>query len=69
MAKTTSDAETTVKFAIFNGITENWHKKNDPSFAEITRDEIFGQLFAPHLRWAVEEYLEEIKKAPLSDAT
>jgi hypothetical protein len=60
--KKMSDAEASVKFAIFNGITQNWHKRNDVDWAETTRDEIFNQIFAPHLKWATEEYLEELKK-------
>ena len=57
-----SDAEATVKFAIFDGITSNWHKKDDPKFMEIMRDEIFSKIFEPHLKWAIEEYLDELKK-------
>jgi len=54
-----SDAESTVKFAIFSAITSNWHKKNDPKFAEIIRDAVFTKIFEPHLKWAVEEYLKQ----------
>ena len=57
-----SDAEATVKFAIFDGITSNWHKKDDPKFAEIIRDSVFEKIFEPHLKWAIEEYLDELKK-------
>jgi len=56
-----SDAEATIKFAIFDGITSNWHKNNDPKFAEIIRDAIFTKIFEPHLKWAIEEYLDELK--------
>ena len=59
-----TDAESTVKFAIFNGIVDQWHKKNDPKFAEIIRDKVFESLFAPHLKWAVEEYLKELETIP-----
>ena len=55
-----SDAESTVKFAIFDAITSNWHKKSDPKFAEILRDEVFTKIFEPHLKWAVDEYLQEL---------
>jgi len=53
-----SDAEATVKFAIFDGITSNWHKKDDP---KIIRDAVFTKIFEPHLKWAIEEYLDELK--------
>lgn len=55
-----SDAEASVRFAIFNGITTQWHRKNEPDFAEIVRDSVFENLFAPHLKWATEEYLKEL---------
>lgn len=57
-----SDAESTVKFAIFDGVISNWHKKSDPKFAEIIRDEVFNKLFEPHLKWAVKEYLNELEE-------
>jgi hypothetical protein len=57
-----TDAEATVKFAILNGIIDQWHKKGDPQFAEIIRDKVFENLFAPHLKWAVEEYLEQLNR-------
>jgi len=57
-----TDAESTVKFAIFNAIVSNWHRKNDYKFAEIIRNEIFSKIFEPHLIWAIEEYLEELKQ-------
>lgn len=41
-----SDAESTVKFAIFNAITSNWHKKADPKFAETLRDEILRKYLS-----------------------
>lgn len=56
-----TDAEATVKFAIFDGITDQWHKKDDPRFAHLIRDKVFERLFDPTLRWAVEEYLQELK--------
>jgi hypothetical protein len=66
-----SDAEKIVRFAIFSGIVGQWHKKEHPRFAEIIRDEVFESLFAPHLKWAMEEYLKELGRAELvvSDKT
>lgn len=55
-----SDAEATVRFAIFNGLVDQWHRKDDPDFVEIAKAKIFDSLFAPHLRWALEEYLLEL---------
>ena len=57
-----SDAEATVKFAIFSAITSNWHEKSDPNFANIIRDSIFDRIFEPSLKWAIEEYLDEVKR-------
>lgn len=57
-----SNAESTVKFAILNGLIQNWHRKNEPNFSEIAQQEIFENLFAPHLKWAVEEYLTELSQ-------
>lgn len=54
-----SDAEATVKHAIFSGIVSNWHRKGDPEFAEIIKDAIFNELFEPCKVWAVKEYLQE----------
>lgn len=56
-----SDAEATVKFAIFDGIVHNWHKKDEPNFVQLVRDKVFENLFSPHLRWAVEEHLGTLK--------
>jgi hypothetical protein len=55
-----TDAEATVKHAIFSGIIDQWHRKDDPNFALIIQNKVFESLFAPHLKWAVEEYLKEI---------
>ena len=52
-----TDAEATVKFAIFDAVSSNMHKNN----AMIIRDEVFNKIFESHLRWAVKEYLEEIE--------
>lgn len=57
-----TDAEATIKHAIFDGLIDQWHRKNHPNFAEILKDKVFDALFAPHYRWAIEEYLEELKK-------
>jgi len=57
-----TDSEATVKFAIFSAITSTWHKKNDPNFAKIISDAVFTKIFEPHLKWAIEEYLEELKQ-------
>jgi len=57
-----TDAEATVRFAIFSGITSIWHKESDPNFAAIIRDAVFTKIFEPHLKWAIEEYLEELKQ-------
>ncbi len=57
-----SDAEATVKFAIFDAIVSLCHKKNDQDFANEVRNAIFDKIFEPHLRWALEEHLEELKK-------
>lgn len=55
-----TDAETTVRFAILSGIVDQWHKKDDPRFAEILAESVFNYLFAPHLKWATEEYVKQI---------
>ena len=57
-----TDSESTIKFAIFDAIVSNWHKKNDHEFAEVVRDKVFEKIFEPHLKWAIEEYLEELKQ-------
>jgi len=57
-----TDAERTIKFAIFQGITSNWHNKSDQHFAAMVRDSVFESIFAPHLKWALEEYLKEISQ-------
>jgi hypothetical protein len=59
-----SEAEATVKFAIFDAITSNWHKKSDPKFAEILRDEVFNMIFKLDLKWAVHEYMQELEEQP-----
>lgn len=55
-----TDAEQTIKHSIFDAITSNWHKKNDPNFAEIIRDAVFEKLFDRTTTWAIEEYMIEI---------
>lgn len=52
-----NDAETTVKFAIFLAISENWYTQNP----RILRDKIFEEIFKPDVKWAVEEYLNLTK--------
>lgn len=56
-----SDAESTVKFAIFDAIVSCWHLKNNDNFSEVVRDKVFELIFDPHLKWAVEDYLNEIR--------
>lgn len=56
--KVVSDAEATIKFAIFDGITDQWHKKNEQNFVQLVRDKVFETLFRPEFRWALEEYLK-----------
>ncbi len=57
-----SDAEETIKFAIFSGIIDTWYLQQP----EKTRDAIFKKLFEPHLKWAIDEYLKEMKDAQKS---
>lgn len=57
-----TDAQRTVELAVFNGIIDQWHKKNDSNFAELIKAKVMENLFAPHLMWAVKEYIEEIEK-------
>jgi len=59
MATTTnpSSAELTVKHSILSGIAHVYHLNSK----EKTIDSIFERLFDPSLRWAVEEYLKELK--------
>ncbi len=56
-----SDAEDTLKFAIFDGLVDQWHKKNEPNFAQIVRDRIFEKLFQPQYQWAIKEHLATLK--------
>lgn len=56
-----SDAEATIKFAIFDGIIDQWQKKDEPNFAQRTRDKVFETLFRPEFRWALQEHLESLK--------
>lgn len=58
-----TDAESTIKHVILSGIIQNWHKKNEQNYAELTQQEIFERLFDPTTIWAVEEYVEELKKS------
>lgn len=56
-----SDAEATIKFAILDGIIDQWHKKDEPNFAQRTRDKVFENLFRPEFGWAIGEYLATLK--------
>lgn len=56
-----TDAEATIKFAIFDGIVDQWNKKDDPGFVQAVRDKVFETIFVPSLRWAIEEHLETLK--------
>lgn len=56
-----SDAESTVKFAIFDAIVSQWHRKNETDFVNEVRNAIFDKIFEPHLRWALEEHLQVLK--------
>lgn len=58
-----SDAESTVKFAIFDAIVGNWHKKDETTFVTDVRNAIFDKIFEPHLRWAIQEHLNTIENA------
>jgi hypothetical protein len=55
-----TDAEATVKFAILNAMVDNCPITNE-KFIKV-RDDIFKSIFSPHLSWAIEEYLKEIKQ-------
>ena len=57
-----TDAEATVKFAIFDGIIDQWHKKDEPNFAQLVRDKVFERIFEPQFRWAVEAHLQNLNK-------
>lgn len=59
-----SDAEATVEFAIFNGLSENAHITgiNATQADGIIVPDIMGALFDPAFRWAVKEYIKEIEK-------
>ena len=49
------DAQLTVEFVIFDAIVQHWHKKDDPNFVFLIRDEIFNSLFKPQYSWAIKE--------------
>lgn len=58
-AATNDDAIATVKFAIFHGITTQWHKKDEQKFAEILMESIYKELFQGMYKWAIREVIKE----------
>lgn len=54
-----SDAEFTLKFAIFYAIETKWNHKDENAFAETLRDSIFEELKKPQYRWMYDELLKE----------
>ncbi len=56
-----SNAESTIKFAILNGMTKRAHITGaSAKYTEIYQEDIFESLFHPSTRWAIEEYLKEL---------
>ena len=56
-----SNAEATLRHSILSGLINNWHKKDDPKFAEMAVQSILKEISEPTKRWATEEYLKETK--------
>jgi hypothetical protein len=53
-----SDAESTIKFAVLDGYSSaTGHPNQDEARVQM----IFESIFKPSTRWAIEQYLEELK--------
>lgn len=66
-----TEAESTVKYAIFDAIVNRWHRKGETSWASDVRNDIFDKIFEPHLRWALKEHLDTLenkKEKPINEA-
>lgn len=58
-----SDAKATLESAIISGLSERAHiTKLNADKTEILVEDIISAIFAPHFRWAIKDYLEELEK-------